>query len=182
MISSDRIDFLDNTYPLGRGRLNPSSSRPLVIAVINNMPDAAIRVAERQICEVLAAASHGMTVDVRFYSLPDIPRGQKARAHIEECYEDFGHLARNKPDGLFVTGAEPNAALLINEPFWPSLAALIDWSEQESVPTVWSCLAAHAAVLQLDGIERRRLPQKLSGIFPCKTVAGEMARSSFPLE
>ena len=33
--------------------------------------------------------------------------------------------------------------------------------------TIWSCLAAHAAVLHLDGIERQRLNAKCSGVFDC---------------
>ncbi|MGH6764231.1 MAG: homoserine O-acetyltransferase/O-succinyltransferase family protein, partial [Bradyrhizobium sp.] len=37
----------------------------------------------------------------------------------------------------------------------------------------WSCLAAHAAVLHLDGIERHRLDAKCSGIFDCSRVADD---------
>jgi homoserine O-succinyltransferase len=172
MISVDQRQFLENSGSIARPSMSSSAVRPLVIAVVNNMPDAAIRIAEAQICKLLAGASDGITVDVRFYSLPGVPRGQKAQAHISCCYEDFVHLTRNRPDGLFVTGTEPTTARLIDEPFWPRLADLIDWSEQEGVPAIWSCLAAHAAVLQLDGIERRRMAQKLSGVFTCKVNAG----------
>ena len=70
-------------------------------------------------------------------------------------------------DGLIVTGAEPNAATLSEEPFWQDLAEIIDWAEANTRSTIWSCLAAHAAVLHLDGIERHRLDAKCSGVFDC---------------
>src|SRR5205085_6917949 len=40
--------------------------------------------------------------------------------------------------------------------------------------TIWSCLAAHAAVLHMDGIKRRPLPEKLSGVFQCATVSNHL--------
>jgi homoserine O-succinyltransferase len=66
---------------------------------------------------------------------------------------------------------EPRAAALQDEPIWGSLAKLADWAEENAVPVLWSCLAAHAAVLHLDGIVRSRLPEKLSGVFACDVAA-----------
>jgi homoserine O-succinyltransferase len=37
---------------------------------------------------------------------------------------------------------------------------------------VWSCLAAHVAVLALDGVERRRLAEKRCGVYAHRVVAG----------
>ncbi len=73
-------------------------------------------------------------------------------------------------DGLIVTGAEPHAPSLAEESYWRPLTELVDWAEANTHSTIWSCLAAHAAVLHLDGIERRRLPQKCSGIYDCSKV------------
>ncbi len=74
-------------------------------------------------------------------------------------------------DGLIVTGTEPRARELTDEPYWPALTGLVDWVEGRAMPAIWSCLAAHAAVLHLDGIGRRRLPRKLSGVFDCTKAA-----------
>jgi len=71
------------------------------------------------------------------------------------------------PDALIVTGMQPRTAALSEDPLWPTLTALVDYATTHAVPTVWSCLAAHAAVLHLDGIGRRRLPQKLAGLVEC---------------
>jgi homoserine O-succinyltransferase/O-acetyltransferase len=169
MMETDSIRLAE--APTGRLAATPVTRqppmRPLSIAVINNMPDSAMRVTERQICSVLAAASDGMVVDVKFYSLAELPRSAQARAHIDACYEQIDDLAGSRPDGLIVTGAEPLASCLTDDPVWRPLCNLIDWSEAEGIPAIWSCLAAHAAVLRLDGIERNRLPRKLSGLFTC---------------
>ncbi len=44
---------------------------------------------------------------------------------------------------------------------------MIDWAKTNTRSSIWSCLAAHAAVLHLDGIERYRLDEKCSGIYDC---------------
>jgi homoserine O-succinyltransferase len=42
---------------------------------------------------------------------------------------------------------------------------LIDWAKDNTISTIWSCLAAHAAVLHLDGVVREKLPSKLAGVY-----------------
>src|SRR5207253_913371 len=71
-------------------------------------------------------------------------------------------------DGLIVTGAEPRAAKLIDEPYWGNLTELLDWAEGNTLSTICSCLAAHAAVFHLDGIERRPFREKRFGVFDGK--------------
>jgi homoserine O-succinyltransferase len=55
------------------------------------------------------------------------------------------------------------------------MTALIDWARYNTASTFWSCLAAHAAVLHLDKIERRRLPSKRSGAYLCQTQKNQGA-------
>ena len=43
---------------------------------------------------------------------------------------------------------------------------------RNTVASVWSCLAAHAAVLALDGIERERLAVKRCGVYQHSTLVG----------
>ncbi len=107
-----------------------------------------------------------------FSRLPCIARGEGAARHIKETYGDLDELTRDKLDGLIITGCEPMAASLADEPYWPSLTRLIDWAAGNTRSTIFSCLAAHAAVLHLDGIKRVRVAQKYSGIFGCTVVGG----------
>ena len=152
--------------PHGRGR------RPIEIALVNNMSDAALQMTEQQFAGLLAAAGSEYNIRIRSFSFPELIRGQAARAYIAQHYESIEQLWSGTFDGMIVTGAEPRAAALPDEVYWPSLTRLVNWAIETSTPTIWSCLAAHAAVLQLDGIERVRLGEKISGVFRC-TKAGD---------
>jgi homoserine O-succinyltransferase len=153
------------------GGLAPIHGDVVTIALINNMPDAALQSTERHFCALLDAASGGMIVKLKLYSIPGIQRSDATRAHIARYYEEFGDLHADPPDGIIVTGTEPIAQSLHKEPYWTSLSWLVDWVDDCAIPSIWSCLAAHAAVLQLDGIERHPLGTKLSGVFECQISA-----------
>src|ERR1700730_1336734 len=137
-----------------------SASRSLHIGLINNMPDRAMQASERQFVKLLDAASPGIAVHLSLYALPDIPRTEWGRSRISRYYSGVEILQDNPLDGLIVTGTEPIAPHLTDEPYWKSLTKVFAWAEHNTLSTVWSCLAAHAAVLHLDGIPRRRLAAK----------------------
>src|SRR5262249_8678560 len=96
-------------------------------------------------------------------------------------YSDLDDLWGSQLDGLIVTGTEPRTARLTDEPYWASLARLIEWADARTHSTVWSCLAAHAAVLHLDGIRRRRLDSKCFGVFECSRVFAHPLTAALPL-
>ena len=154
------------------GRVIEPNGDVLTIAVVNNMPDSALRAAERQFCALLGAASGGRLLKLQFFSLPGIKRSTTAGEHVARYYEEFAELQRNPPDGIIVTGTEPRAATLQQEPYWPTMAWLVDWAEELAIPGIWSCLAAHAAVLRLDNIQRQAFANKLLGVFECKINDG----------
>ena len=139
----------------------------LTIGLVNNMPDTALQATERQFTQLLKAAAGNNRIHLHCFSLPSMKRSQVTQRMIDTQYTDIADLGRLHIDGLIVTGAEPKAADLPEEPFWQDLIAIIDWAKTNTRSTIWSCLAAHAAVLHLDGIERQRLDAKCSGIFDC---------------
>jgi homoserine O-succinyltransferase len=153
------------------------SFRPrLSIGVFNNMPDAALRATERQFVTLLHAAAIGCDIRIHLSTLPSIRRSEIARDRINARYTRAEDLRNLRLDALIVTGSSPLADELSEEPFWPELCELVDWAANRTVSTLWSCMAAHAAVLHLDGIPRRRLAKKLSGVFDLS-----VCRSSWPL-
>ncbi len=152
--------------PLTRG-----DTDPIVIGFVNNMPDAAIRTTERQFRAVLSATSLGRRVSIRPFFLPEIARADVALSYLRQHYEPINALWTSQLDGLIVTGTDPRATALTQEPYWANLQKLVDWAEDHTASTVWSCLAAHAAVLHMDGIERHAPGGKLSGIFACRKIA-----------
>ena len=141
------------------------ADRVLTIGLINNMPDAALQATERQFIRLLMAGAGESRIHFHCFSLPSVKRSQSAQWRIQQQYTDIADIDRLSIDGLIVTGAEPNAAALQQESFWRDLTEIVDWAKTNTRSTIWSCLAAHAAVLHLDGIERRRLASKCSGIY-----------------
>jgi homoserine O-succinyltransferase/O-acetyltransferase len=144
--------------------------RRLEIGLVNNMPDAAIAATERQFTGLLEAACGGFDVTLRLYALDEVPRNAEARAAMSRSYHDPGHLRFRPPDALIITGAEPRAPTLPQEPYWSALTSLIDWADDHTTSTLLSCLAAHAGVLHLDSIERTPMPEKCSGVFGFEIV------------
>src|SRR5271156_1353215 len=129
----------------------------LRIGVVNNMPPAAIRSAERQFSEILAAAAQeDIPIEIEWFRLIG------ARP---EHYRQMGDLWNSDIDGLIVTGAEPKADQLRDEPLWDPLTKTIEWAAHHTTSAIWSCLAAHAAVLHLDGVERCPRGEKIFGVF-----------------
>ncbi|RXH23068.1 homoserine O-succinyltransferase [Bradyrhizobium nanningense] len=155
-------------------------ARDLTIGLVNNMPDPALKATERQFMKLLQAAAGPCRIRFHCFSLPSVKRSPEAKWHVESEYSDLSDLKRQKFDGLIVTGAEPVAPELDQEPYWRDLTGLIDWAKANTRSTIWSCLAAHAAVLHLDGIARRPLPAKCHGIFDCDVVTSDPLTSAAP--
>ena len=135
------------------------------IALVNNMPDAALEDTETQFCELLDAAAQGLTVHLKLVSLPNVPRGERGVQRLLELYYGIDELWDHACDAIIVTGTEPQQPDLRQEPYWGALAGLLEWAEQNTASTILSCLAAHASVLHSDGIGRVRLPDKMFGVF-----------------
>ena len=145
--------------------------RPLQIGLVNNMPDAALQATERQFRALLQEAAGARPVRLRLFHMAGIPRGEMARRVLARDYAPLDALPCEGLDALIVTGAEPLASRLQDEPYWGVMGELVDWAGRHTRSTLWSCLGAHAAVLRLDGIERRRLPSKCSGVFAFDVAA-----------
>jgi homoserine O-succinyltransferase len=144
---------------------------PIVIGLVNNMPDAALKSTERQFRELLTDAGGRRPLRLRVFSLSSLPRSAAGQHYVRENYEDISELWDAELDGLIVTGTEPKATDLTDEPYWPALTELIDWAATHVTASLWSCLGAHAAVRHLDGVERRPRASKLSGVYECVKTA-----------
>ena len=143
----------------------------LRIAFINNMPDPALEDTEMQFCDLLDAAAVDVQVLLKLYYLPEVPRGVRAQQHINKFYFDIKDLWNSAFDGVIITGTEPKQRNLREEPYWGTLASVLDWAQRNTSSAVLSCLAAHASVLHNDGIGRHALADKQFGVFdygkPC---------------
>jgi homoserine O-succinyltransferase len=155
-----------------RATLEEAGSTFLHIGLVNNMGDAAMGATEQQFLTLLEAAAGDTLIHVSLYALPEVERKPSAQRRVGSFYWDIEQLweqpPEQYPDGLIVTGREPLTADLRQEAYWPSFQRILAWTQLHARSAVWSCLAAHGAVLELDGIERIRSRHKYFGIFTCE--------------
>lgn len=151
-------------------RLWAPSADPLVVGLVNCASAAARRTTERQFRELVIAGAGARRVEIRLLALPDT-----AGMDGDDTWDEGGI------DGLIVTGMEPRAAALPQEPCWPGLQRLADWAEAAGVPVIWSCLAAHAAVLHQSGVHRQLRAEKLSGVYECCKAVDHPLLAGLPL-
>ncbi len=153
----------------------PSSSRTrseqrlvrhtVTMGLVNNMSDEALKATERHFGGLASAPVDDIDVVLRMFALSQTARSPRALEYIAAHYEPVSALIHADLDALIITGAQPRTTCLRDEVYWNELTELIDWAKEHTVSTIFSCLAAHAAVLHLDSIERRRLPEKCAGVY-----------------
>jgi len=139
----------------------------LTIGLLNNMAGQAFKATERQFLHLLNAASDGIPIHATFYRLPGLSQAEAGGSHFASHYASVETLWDDHLDGLIVTGREPKTADLRDEPYWTSFTQVLEWARDHTFSTVWSCLAAHAAVLHMDGIQRVKAESKNFGVFEC---------------
>jgi homoserine O-succinyltransferase/O-acetyltransferase len=135
------------------------------IGLVNNMPDTALISTDRQVFDLLNAAAGRLVVNLQLYSMEAMPRSGWGRNYVRRFYRGSKDLLDSNLDGLIVTGAEPKTANLVEEPYWASFQRIIDWANENTLSSIYSCLAVHGAVLHQDGVERHPLPDKCIGVF-----------------
>ncbi len=155
---------------LPSGRALHQHIRELHIGLLNMMPDAALAATERQFFRLVGESNPIAQFYVHPFTLPQLPRGEKARAHIDRYYETFDQVREQGLDALIITGANVAGPELANQPFWEPLIEVIDWAWENVTSTLCSCLATHAVLQFRYGQKRIPQPRKIWGVFPHRVV------------
>jgi homoserine O-succinyltransferase/O-acetyltransferase len=154
------------------GALEKQRRTVLHIGLVNNMADAAMCATEHQFLRLLEASAGDIPVRFTLYALPEVERKPAGQRRVDSFYFGIEQLWDQPPErwphGLILTGREPLTPDLRDEAYWPSFKRVLAWTQEHARSAVWSCLAAHAAVLALDGIERVRSQHKHFGILTCE--------------
>ena len=116
--------------PPGRG----DDGSTVEIAFVNNMPDSAFEATERQFIGLLEQRGLQRSMTRRWSStatgFPAFPALRRSSSASRTTTGRSRTSIARRPDGLIVTGTEPRADDLRNEPYWEPLAELITWAEQ----------------------------------------------------
>jgi len=139
--------------------------RELHIGFLNMMPDAALVATERQFIRLVGNCNRIAQFYVYPFSLPGLPRSAETLEYIERYYCKFDDLQEQGLDALIITGANVVNPSLEQEPFWDPLMEVVRWADRNVASTLCSCLATHALLKYLYGIERQPLAQKRWGVY-----------------
>ena len=146
-------------------RARDQDIRSLHIGLLNMMPDAALEATERQFFRLVGSSNPISQFYIHPFTLDEIPRGEKARTHINNFYEPLSQVREAGLDALIISGANVTQADLTSEVFWQPLQDVIEWAENNVTSTLCSCLATHAVLRARYGIHRKPLQQKCWGVF-----------------
>jgi len=155
----------DGMTVLETGRAAQQEIRELHVGLLNMMPDAALEATERQFYRLVGESNPIAQFYMHPFTLPTLPRGEAAQAHIAQFYESFDAIRAAGLDALIITGANVSHANLADEPFWAPLIEVIDWAWDNVTSTLCSCLATHAVMQFRHGQARVKQPKKIWGVF-----------------
>ncbi len=162
----------DGVTVLSTERAANQEIRELHVGLLNMMPDAALEATERQFYRLVGESNPIAQFYMHPFTLPTLPRGEKAQAHIAEYYESFEAIRAAGLDALIITGANVSHPNLADEPFWNPLIEVIDWAWGHVTSTLCSCLATHAVMQFRYGQTRVKQPKKIWGVFEHRVTDG----------
>jgi len=150
---------------LNRDNAVKQDIRELHIGLLNMMPDAALSATERQFFRLVGESNSIAQFYMHPFTLSELPRNEKGRAHVEKYYESFEQIKKQGLDALIITGANVTGPELSDEPFWQPLIEVIDWAHENVTSTLCSCLATHAVLEFRYQQKRRPLGFKRWGVY-----------------
>lgn len=160
----------DGMTVLSTERAGNQVIRELHIGLLNMMPDAALEATERQFYRLVGESNPIAQFYMHPFTLPALPRGDKARAHIDAYYESFDGIREKGLDALIITGANVSGPKLADEAFWLPMIEVIDWAWGNVTSTLCSCLATHAVMQFRYGQTRVKQSKKVWGVFEHRVV------------
>ena len=158
-LKNEGIRILDSGFALHQ------DIRELHIGLLNMMPDAALAATERQFFRLIGESNPIAQFYIHPFTLDELPRSDKARAHIDTYYDTFAQIREQGLDGLIVTGANVSGPELSQQDFWQPLIEVFEWAHENVTSTLCSCLATHAVMEFRYGQKRVLHPQKVWGVY-----------------
>lgn len=137
----------------------------LHIAVLNLMPDTALRATDAQFARLVASFGEKADLWLHVFTMGAASRGAAAHDHIAKHYESLDSIRERPVDALIITGANPSYDDMTREEFWPGMFEVFSWADRAVISKMCSCFATHAIFKLYWGVERVRLPAKMWGVY-----------------
>lgn len=151
----------ENVFVIGENVAFHQDIRPLQIAILNLMPTKIVT--ETQLLRLLSNSP--LQVEVTFLQPKSYVSKHTPKSHMSQFYLTFEDVKEKKFDGLIITGAPVENLEFTDVEYWDELCDIMKWSKSNVTTTLHICWGAQAGLYYHYGIEKKPLPEKLSGVF-----------------
>ncbi len=151
----------ENIFVMDETRAVHQDIRPLQVLILNNMP-----IKQDTELQLLRALSNTpLQVDVTFMNVKSHVSMNTSASHLNKFYTTLDEIRDQRFDGLIVTGAPVEDITFEQVDYWQEMCEILDWAEDHVTSTLHICWGAQAGLYHYYGINKRSLPQKLSGVY-----------------
>lgn len=151
----------ENIFVMDENRAIEQEIRPLQIAILNLMP-----LKEATEVQLLRSLSNTpLQVDLTFLTTASYVGTNTAASHLDKFYQTFDDVKEKRFDGLVITGAPVERLAFEEIDYWEELTNIMEWSKMAVTSTLHICWGAQAGLYHHFGLQKKMMPEKLSGIF-----------------
>ena len=151
----------ENIFVMDESRAVSQDIRPLEIAILNLMP-----LKEDTELDILRVLSNfPIQLEITFLTTATHRGTHVDRSHLNKFYQTFKDVRYKRFDGLIITGAPVEQLEFEEVNYWDELCQIFEWSKTHVYSTFHICWGAQAGLYYHHGIQKRMLPEKLSGVY-----------------
>ena len=151
----------ENIFVMDENRAMHQDIRPLKVLILNNMP-----VKQDTELQLLRALSNTpLQVDVTFMMTETHVSKNTSASHLNKFYVTFDEIKDQNFDGMIITGAPVEDISFEEVDYWDETVKILDWADKHVTSIFHICWGAQAGFYHYYGIDKRRLPEKLFGVF-----------------
>lgn len=151
----------ENIFVMDEKRALHQDIRPIQILILNLMP-----LKEETELQLLRSLSNTpLQVDVTFMAMSSHVSKNTSTSHLNKFYLNFSQVRDRRFDGMIITGAPVEQIEFEEVDYWEELTQIMAWTESHVTSTIYLCWGAQAGLYYHYGLQKRRLPRKMFGLF-----------------
>lgn len=156
----------ENIFVMDENRATTQDIRPLKIIILNLMPTKITT--ETQLARLLGNTP--LQIEVELLAMSTRAPKHISKEHMLTFYKVFDDIKDEYFDGMVITGAPVELMEFEEVDYWSEICKIMDWSTSHVYSTFHICWGAQAALYHHYGIPKRRLPEKMFGVFSHKVT------------
>ncbi|MBQ1396329.1 MAG: homoserine O-succinyltransferase, partial [Eubacterium sp.] len=151
----------ENVFVMTDTRAMTQDIRPLQILILNLMPTKIAT--ETQLTRLLGNTP--LQVELELLQTSTHKATNTSEEHMIAFYKTFDQVREKYYDGMIITGAPVELMEFEEVEYWEELCEIMEWSKSHVHSTFHICWGAQAGLYYHYGIQKHRLPKKLSGVY-----------------